>query len=73
MQLRTDNNQAVLKTPQLHVTRHELVQHAPQWVPVYDWYRSHGFTIAASNMKDIMRCGHRPQGLLQLLERSVER
>ncbi|CAB4150355.1 hypothetical protein UFOVP568_18 [uncultured Caudovirales phage] len=67
----TEDNQSVLRTPQLYTSRHGLLEQAPQWVPVYDWYRTHGFSIAASNMKDIMRSGHRPQGLLQLLERSV--
>jgi len=69
----TDNNQSVLKTPQLYTARHEIAEQAPQWLPVYDWYRSHGFTVAAANMRDIMRSGHRPRGLLQLLERSVEK
>jgi hypothetical protein len=69
----TNNNQAVLKTPQLYIPRHEIAQYAPQWLPVHDWYKAHGFGIAASNMRDIMRSGHRPQGLLQLLNRSVEK
>ena len=66
------NNQRVLATPELYSTRHELTTYAPQWVPVHDWYRMHGYTVAAANMRDIMRCGHRPQGLLQLLNRSVD-
>ena len=68
----TDNNQQVLRTPHLYMPRHEIAQYAPQWLPVYDWYKQHGFTVAAANMKDIMRSGHRPRGLLQLLERSVK-
>lgn len=68
-----NNNQRVLATPQLYMSRHEMAEIAPQWLPVHDWYRVNGYTIAAANMKDIMRSGHRPRGLLQLLERSVKR
>lgn len=69
----TESNQTVLKTPQLYTARHEIAALAPQWLPVHDWYRTYGFTVAAANMRDIMRSGHRPLGLLQLLHRSVER
>ena len=67
----TENNQTVLKTPHLYTPRHWIAEVAPQWLSVHDWYKAHGFTVAASNMKDIMRSGHRPQGLLQLLRRSI--
>jgi hypothetical protein len=67
----TEDNQSVLRTPQLYTSRQGLEEAAPQWLPVYDWYRANRFAIAAANMKDIMRSGHRPQGLLQLLNRSI--
>ena len=67
------DNIHVLKTPHLYIPRGDIAAYAPQWLPGHDWYVARGDRVAASNMREIMRSGHRPQGLLQLLNRSVEK